>query len=176
MHLWCPHERGILDLDLLLIFADQNAKVELSQSRSFFRDVINEPPLNIVFPSTIEHRLVETELESNLNSLLKIFQDLIISWKSYHSVEKFMFLPENLGSSRWQMFLKIGVLKNFANFTGKHLCWSLFLIETPTQVFSCKICEIFKNFFLQNTSGCFWKHINEDRTTPYSNVLHLPYQ
>ena len=25
-----------------------------------------------------------------------------------------------------QMFCKIGVLKNFANFTGKHLCWSLF--------------------------------------------------
>ena len=37
------------------------------------------------------------------------------------------------------------VLKNFATFTGKHLCWSLFsnknadlcnLKETPTQVFS----------------------------------------
>ena len=25
------------------------------------------------------------------------------------------------------MFLKIGVLKDFANFTGKHLCWSFFL-------------------------------------------------
>ena len=29
-------------------------------------------------------------------------------------------------SSRLQMFLKIGVLKNFANFAGKDLCWSLF--------------------------------------------------
>ena len=30
-------------------------------------------------------------------------------------------------SSRSQMFCKIGILKNFANFTGKHLCWkSLF--------------------------------------------------
>ena len=27
--------------------------------------------------------------------------------------------------SRWQMFFKIGTLKNFADFTGKHLCWSL---------------------------------------------------
>ena len=27
-----------------------------------------------------------------------------------------------------QMFLKVDVLKNFANFTGKILCWSLFLI------------------------------------------------
>ena len=25
------------------------------------------------------------------------------------------------------MFLKIGVLKGFANFTGKQLCWSFFL-------------------------------------------------
>ena len=27
------------------------------------------------------------------------------------------------------MFFKIGVLKNFANFTGRHLGWSLFLIK-----------------------------------------------
>ena len=27
------------------------------------------------------------------------------------------------------MLLKIGVLKNFANFTRKYLCWSLFLIN-----------------------------------------------
>ena len=29
-------------------------------------------------------------------------------------------------SSRSQMLLKKGVLKNFVHFTGKHLCWSLF--------------------------------------------------
>ena len=27
------------------------------------------------------------------------------------------------------MFFKIGVLKNFSICTGKHLCWSLFLIK-----------------------------------------------
>ena len=32
-------------------------------------------------------------------------------------------------SSRSQMFLKIGVFKNFTIFTGKQLCWSLFLIK-----------------------------------------------
>ena len=31
-----------------------------------------------------------------------------------------------------QIFFKIGVLKNFAIFTGKHMCWSLFLIEMQT--------------------------------------------
>ena len=28
------------------------------------------------------------------------------------------------------MFLRIGVLKNFAIFTGKHLCWNLLLIKS----------------------------------------------
>ena len=55
---------------------------------------------------------------------------------------------------------KTSVLKNFAKFIGKHLCRSLFFNkvadlkpatllkkETPTQVFSCEFCEIFKNTF-----------------------------
>ena len=29
-------------------------------------------------------------------------------------------------SSRFQLFFKIGILKNFAIFTGRHFCWSLF--------------------------------------------------
>ena len=29
-------------------------------------------------------------------------------------------------SSRSQILLNVGVLENFANFTGKYLCWSLF--------------------------------------------------
>ena len=32
----------------------------------------------------------------------------------------------NNRSSCSQMFFKIGVHKNFGNFTGKHLCWSFF--------------------------------------------------
>ena len=34
----------------------------------------------------------------------------------------------NLGSSHWNCYVKKGVLRNFANFIGKHLCRSLFLI------------------------------------------------
>ena len=52
-----------------------------------------------------------------------------------------------------------GVLTNFANFTGKHLCQSLFLIklqasasksikkETLAQLFSCEVYKIYKNTF-----------------------------
>ena len=51
-----------------------------------------------------------------------------------------------------QMFLKVRVLKNFAIFTVKHLCWNPFLKkETPTQVFSCEYCEIFKNSLFYRT-------------------------
>ena len=32
------------------------------------------------------------------------------------------------------MFFKIGVLKNFSICTGKHLCWSLFLIKLVNTV------------------------------------------
>ena len=63
------------------------------------------------------------------------------------------------------------VLKNFANFTGKNLCWSLFLIKlefwgpatllkkTPTQVFSCEIYKLFKNnYFEEHLSTSASKH------------------
>ena len=36
------------------------------------------------------------------------------------------------GSFHSQMFFKIGVSKNFANYTGEHLCWRHFLIKLQT--------------------------------------------
>ena len=56
-----------------------------------------------------------------------------------------------------EVFYKKAGLENFAKFTGKHLCKSLFLIklqasacnfikkETLSQEFSCEFCEISKN-------------------------------
>ena len=76
-----------------------------------------------------------------------------------------------------QMFFRIEVLNNFAHFTGKHLCWSLFLKlatllkKTPTQVFFCEICKIFKNvFLLRNTLGsCPWKYLMITLSFAYQN-------
>ena len=57
------------------------------------------------------------------------------------------------------MFFKIGVLKNFANFTRNFTVLELILNkvlrlnalkETPTKVFSCEMWETFKNM-------CFYK-------------------
>ena len=42
-------------------------------------------------------------------------------------------ISPNARGSRSQIFFKIGVLKNFANFTGKHPCRSLFLIKSQAR-------------------------------------------
>ena len=53
-----------------------------------------------------------------------------------------------------EVFYKKAVLNNFAIFSGKHLCPSVFLgspfyeKETPTQVFSSEYCEIFNKTYL----------------------------
>ena len=58
------------------------------------------------------------------------------------------------------MWFKMSVLKNLANFTGKHLCWSIFIIKRPanllrgtlTQAFYCEICYIIRNTFFCRTT------------------------
>ena len=46
-----------------------------------------------------------------------------------------------------QTLFKIGVLKNFANFTGKHLFWSLFLIKLQVSCRSAiSIIKLQSNF------------------------------
>ena len=53
--------------------------------------------------------------------------------------------------SRLEVFCKKDVFKNFATFTGKHLCWSLFnKVAGPRSLAE-------EYLFSQNTSGgCFW--------------------
>ena len=58
-----------------------------------------------------------------------------------------------LQSSHSLLFYKIGVLKNFAEFTWKQPRSVTLIKKTPVQVLSCEFCEIFKNPFWQNTSG-----------------------
>ena len=52
----------------------------------------------------------------------------------------------SLRSSRPEVFCRKSVLRNFAKFTGKHLCQSFLFIkkETMEQLFSCEFCEISK--------------------------------
>ena len=68
------------------------------------------------------------------------------------------------------MFLNIGVLKNFAIFTRKHLCWSLFLIQLQSTspatilkrnssigIFLWTLPNFQEHLFWKTSAnGCFW--------------------
>ena len=73
-----------------------------------------------------------------------------------------------------------GVLRNFAKFTGKHLCQSLFFNKvaglrppasnfikkwTPAQLLSCEFCKISKNSF-------FIEHLDDDPVIYYGSLNH----
>ena len=72
-----------------------------------------------------------------------------------------------------EVFCKKGVFKNLANFTGKHLCWSLFLIKLlqigPESLLkldsNMEICEIFKNTY-------FEEHLPTDSLLGKKNESH----
>ena len=88
-------------------------------------------------------------------------------------------------SSRPEVFCRKGVLRNFAKFTGKHLCQSFFFNkvsglrpatllkkENLAQVFSCEFCKISKNTYFNRTSPVSaskmgWiKHFRAERKNP----------
>ena len=57
-------------------------------------------------------------------------------------------------SSHRRCSVRKGVLRNFAKFTGKHLCQSLYFNKVAgLRPEGCEFCEISKNTFLQNKSG-----------------------
>ena len=63
-------------------------------------------------------------------------------------------------SSCLQMFFKISFLRNFANFTGRHLCWSL-----QRRHFPVKFAKFLRTLFLQNTcDGCVWLYTSIPRS------------
>ena len=87
-------------------------------------------------------------------------------------------------SSRPEVFCKKGVLRNFAKFTGKHLCQSLFFIkvaglhfvkkETLSQVFPVNFVKFLRAPFLLNTSGgclCIYKKCEKNNESKYIVIL-----
>ena len=69
-----------------------------------------------------------TEMHSRISQISKIerFVKIVYVSNSCRTLTLNVWLDSKHRSSRSQMFFKIVVIKTFANFTGKHLCWSLF--------------------------------------------------
>ena len=90
-----------------------------------------------------------------------------------------VFIKNRCRSSSSQKFFEIGVLKNFAIFTGKHFCWSLLL--TKLQGFRCFPVNIAKllraAFFIEHLRWlllqmfCFTLYFQKD-FAEYIVVLH----
>ena len=97
-------------------------------------------------------------LKFNCSHIFKIMNEKVdFYFPCIHHWKKFWRNLFCSRSSRSQVFIKIGILRNFGKFTGKHLWCNLFLIklqafipptyekETPTQVLFCEYCKIFQN-------------------------------
>ena len=93
-----------------------------------------------------------------------------------------LVFPQIHGSSCPEVFCKKGVLRNFAKFTGTHLCQSLFFgkiaglrpatllnKETLAQVFSCEFWEISKNTFFTGDIRCLL--LNNCRMIPSCSMF-----
>ena len=100
----------------------------------------------------------KTHLEPCHIYIIEIFDESFLQFckNSYQPLAVKIFLQKNStrGSQR-RYYVKKYVLKNFANFIRKHLCWSLFLIDfikkrLQHRFFSCAYCEIFGNSYFEN--------------------------
>ena len=104
--------------------------------------------------------LYDSELRlSKLNSLHPLMMQGKRELVKYSDLQKNPFdvyTVSRFRSSRSQMFFRIRVLNNFARFTRKHLCWSLFL-NTRNQIPGTE----FPSRDLSNGTGCteslYWR-------------------
>ena len=73
--------------------------------------------------------ILGTAIGHRCATIVKPKSSLSFSLNIYGICSVFLLQMSTSRRNRLQMFFKISVLKSFANFTGKHLCWSLFLIK-----------------------------------------------
>ena len=101
-------------------------------------------------------RLIHVYFTNQVSYLL--ISPEIKKWK----VTSFFFKSTYFWSRHLQMFVIVGVLKSYAILTGKLLRWSHFWIKfqsfrpatlkvTPTKVFFCEYCKIFKSSSFHRT-------------------------
>ena len=101
---------------------------------------------------SFEHKYTSTELLIRVSSF---------SWKT----------PSIFQKQSPEMLCEKGVLRNFAKFTGKHLCQSFFFnkvaaLSSRAQVFCCEFFEISKETFSERTplmaTSDFWRSIKRN--------------
>ena len=86
-----------------------NSTLEVNPKKIFFLRIFIHNHSNMVFKRTVSCCFV-----SNIARLRGVFGALSNTYDG------------TFRDSLWRIFFKTGVLKNFAKFKEKHLCWSLF--------------------------------------------------
>ena len=92
---------------------------------------------------------------SSNNKFYENYKKLYQNYFLRNPLDQYLLSLVNLEAA---VCIKICVLKNFATFTGKQLCWSLFfkklnfIKKRLQQVFSCEYCEFFKNSIFYRTA------------------------
>ena len=106
-------------------------KMELFEGVIFFLKVFSSVKFvkfvrTVILWNTFGRLLLKTEAYSKpcQTSKMGLFVKIVNNWKSWTIFIKNCILM--FRSSRPEEFCKKGVLRNFAKFTGKHLCESLF--------------------------------------------------
>ena len=92
-------------------------------------------------------KFIKTKNEKSSSNLIDVSH-----WRFYiYIAQNQYFQPFNGQKQPPEVFCKKRYFRNFAKFTGKHLCHCLFFNKvagkkkTLAQVFSCEFCEISKN-------------------------------
>lgn len=92
-----------------------------------------------------------------------------IHWKYFLSAKKYNTTCI-IQKQTLKVLYKKGVLKNWAQFSSKHLRWSLYFrnVAGLIQVFSCEFCDIFKN-------TCFTDHLWQSTFDYWTKVILRKY-
>ena len=101
----------------------------LTHSEIFMKDVLKDDLTRVNGQGVILQFQANKQKKNTTNTYLMVSEtEKLISSSHFTSLKQFHFSYRCI---RWHMFFKMGVFKNFANFTGKQV----------------EICEILKNIF-----------------------------
>ena len=123
--------------------------------------LLKETP-TYVFSCDIE-KLLRTPFSQNISGRLPLV------WKGYLCVTVVM---DNTRSSHRRCSVKKAGLKNFRNFIGNHLCWSLFLIVCRKKRLQHRCFPVkFAKFVRTPPNVCFWEWYTSMTCTQFFYLL-----
>ena len=134
----------------------KNAPHVQNKIRLHVKYLLNVNSLEIIWSSFLLLILIKNAIKNAVTTVIKLYMVRLENRENQNSEivvntsEACSFEFASYEHCYHKVYQNIIVLRNFAKFTGKHLCQSL-KKEALAQVFSCEFCEISKNtFFMEH--------------------------